>query len=200
MLRAVNVVRVGRVAKSTVNPESPAPSASRDRSSEPAAPCPTPSPLSSRASSPVLTRARRRDGAAVVAGDVFGAADRLAIRDDPDATLSGLDEASDELTVDELGAFAGGTSSTAHPALRHDRRQAFPSSAVDRAGVLRLVASPCEPPAPRRAEALVLRDGNELAPAASALALSEGARHSPSQPGGTTDLAGGAELLIAVRA
>ena len=93
--------------------------------------------------------------------------------------FAGTDEATDELTVDEFGAFAGGTSSTAHPALRHDRCQAFASSAVLGARVLRLVASPCQPPAPRRTEALMLREGNELAPAASALALPESARDSP---------------------
>jgi hypothetical protein len=93
--------------------------------------------------------------------------------------LSRLDDASEKFTVGKLGAFAGGTSRATHPALRHDRRQPFPSSAVLRARVLRLVASPCEPPAPRRAEALMLRDSRELTPAAVAPALSEGGRDSP---------------------
>ena len=112
--------------------------------------------------------------------------------------LDWIDEAAYELIGDELGALARRTSSTAHPALRHDRCEAPPSCSVDRARVLRLVASPCEPPAPWRAEALMLCDGSELAPATSALACSEGARHSPSQTLGATGLAGRAQLLVPV--
>ena len=110
---------------------------------------------------------------------MFRAADRLPVGMTEMPTLPVRDETADELPVDELGSFARRTSSTAHPALRHDRCQAFASSAVLGARVLRLVASPCQPPAPRRTEALMLREGNELAPAASALALPESARDSP---------------------
>jgi hypothetical protein len=38
--------------------------------------------------------------------------------------LAVRDVTADELTVGELGAFAGGTSSTAHPTLRDDRAEA----------------------------------------------------------------------------
>ena len=62
------------------------------------------------------SRAEAR-GCRRVAGDVLGAADRLTVRMAEMPSLSGLDEASDEFTVDKLGAFTGGTSSTAHPAL-----------------------------------------------------------------------------------
>ena len=123
-----------------VRPESPATSASRDRSSEPEAPCPTPPPPSSYASSPSHLRAQARRRRRV-AGNVFRAAGRLAVGMTEMPHLARLDEAADELTVDEFGALAGGSSSAAHPALRHDRCQPFPSSAVFRARVLRLVTS-----------------------------------------------------------
>ena len=101
-------------------------------------------------------------------------ADRFTVGMAEMPRLTGKDEATYEAPVDELGALAGGASSTANPALGNDRCQASPSSAMDRARVLRLVASPCEPPAARRAEALMLRDGDELTPAAVAPPLPEG--------------------------
>ena len=55
--------------------------------------------------------------------DVLGAADRLTVGVTEMPSLPGLDEAADELPVDQLGALAGGTSSTAHPALSHDGDQ-----------------------------------------------------------------------------
>ena len=112
--------------------------------------------------------------------------------------LSGLDESADELPVDELGALAGGTSSTAHPAASHDRRPPLPGSAVGRRRVLRLLASAPESSALRRAEPLVVRDGQELARAAIAVALPVGARHPEPQLVRTTRPAGGADRLVPV--
>ena len=129
---------------------------------------------------------------------MFRTSDRFTVGMTQVPALTAPYVAADELPVDELSALAERTSSTAHPALRHDRRQPSPSSAVLRASVLRLIASPCEPPTPRRAEALMLRDGGELAPAASASALSEGAGHSSSEPGGTTRFAAPADRLVPV--
>ena len=57
--------------------------------------------------------------------------------------LSRLDDASEKFTVDKFDAFAGGTSRATHPAFSHDWHQPLASSAVLRASVLRLVASPC---------------------------------------------------------
>ena len=88
-------------------------------------------------------------------------------------TLPRLDEASDEFTVDKLGAFASGTTSTAHPALRHERCQPPSSPAMVRAGVPRLGLFPPEQPAAPTTESLVLRDGHELVPAVVAPTLPE---------------------------
>ena len=49
---------------------------------------------------------------------MFRAADRLPVGMTEMPRFARLDEASDELAVDELRALAGGTSSTTHPALR----------------------------------------------------------------------------------
>ena len=100
--------------------------------------------------------------------------------------LAGTDEATAELPVDELGALAGGTSSASDKTGGHGRSPALPGSAVGRGRVLRLLVSAPEPPALRRAEPLVIRDGQELARAAIAVAFSVGARYSELHPRRTT--------------
>ena len=111
-------------------------------------------------------------------------------------SLRWRDVAADEFTVDKLGAFASGTTGTAHPALRHERCQSPPAPAMLRAVVRRLGVFPPEPPAPRRAESLVLREGRELTPAVVAPALPEA--DSSSERRRASHPAGGAELLISV--
>ena len=112
--------------------------------------------------------------------------------------LARLDVAADELTVYELGALAGGTSSTTHPAASHDRRPPLPGSAVRRSRVLRLLASAPESSALRRAEPLVVRDGQELTRAAIAVALPVCARHPEPHLRRTTRPAGPADRLVPV--
>jgi hypothetical protein len=60
---------------------------------------------------------------------------------------------------------------------------------MDRAVVLRVVTSPTEVPAAPRAEALILGEHRELAPAAVAAAKTEGALHSSSQASGSAEAA-----------
>jgi hypothetical protein len=130
---------------------------------------------------------------------MFGAAGRLSIGMTEMPAFPGTDIAAEELPVDELGALAGGTSSTAHHAGGYDRRQVLPRPAVGSRRVLRPLASTPEPPTLRRAEPLVVRDGQELARAAVALALSVGPRHPVSQRRRTACPAGGTDPAVSVR-
>ena len=69
----------------------------------------------------------------------------------------------------------------------------------ERRHVLRLLAPAPEPPALRRAEPLIVRDGQELAPAPRPLTLSVRARQPESHPRRPTRPTGSADALISVR-
>jgi hypothetical protein len=100
--------------------------------------------------------------------------------------------------VDELRPPAGGTSSAANDTRRHDQRPPPPRAAMGQVRVLRLITCSRQPPTPRAAVALVLRDRHVRAPAAVAVSLPEGANHTTSQPRRPTNPADPAQLLIAV--
>jgi hypothetical protein len=109
-----------------------------------------------------------------------------------------LDEASDEFTVDKLGALAGRTSSTAHHAAGDERPPSSARAPVLRPGVLALLARAPYPTAAGGAEPLVHRDGQELAPAAIAAAQAEGECDASPQRGRSTRAARRANRLISM--
>ena len=87
--------------------------------------------------------------------------------------LTGTDEATDKLPVDELGAPAAAAAVASHQAAGHNRRPPCSSSAVDWVRVLRVFASSRKVKTPPRAVALVLRGRHVLAEAEMALPRSE---------------------------
>ena len=125
-------------------------------------------------------------------------ADRFTVGMAQVPALRRRDVAADEFTIDKLGALAGGTASTAHPALRDDRGESPAPSAMFRAGVPCLFGLPPEPHAPPRAEALVHSDGREVVPAVVAPTLPEVERNAAPQPCRTSDLAPRTQPLVPV--
>ena len=108
------------------------------------------------------------------------------------------DEATDELTVHELGAPATRTSSTAHHAAGDEWQPSSARAPVLGPGVLALLARATSAAATDGAEPLVDRERQELAPAVIAAAEAVGELDSSPQRSWSTRAARRADRLISV--